>query len=582
MKKNVKDYKPNANPNQNKNVNLKSKGSNSMKKNRRITAILTAACLAMPLACTAAVPFGTIAAGNNQITISNVTGVTSVPAAYQVFTGTYENSTLVVSGWGNGINASDFITALKGSTVFGTTNPFNAVTYNAESPAASAVAVAEIISDFSTDKTKVQEVAKIAVRNVSATSSGSVSGNVISGLDDGYYVIKDTATAAKHDDIYYLSDSLGMLQVAGGEALTIAPKIGLPTVKKEVQENNSTKDWGKAADYNCGDAVPFKITITLPDNIDMYDHYYLKVVDTLGSYFNKPTANDFSITIGGTEVSIDGNNCRFDTFLNQISISFEDIKALKGNVTKDDTIVIEYTAVLKGNATDLNDYGYNSNKAEITFSNNPNYNYNPNITDTVENKPDENNRGTSPKDIVKVYTYNLAIHKIDGVTEEELEGVKFKIKNSKGKWAKKNTSTEDGAAPILWVDDESNAGIFETGTGGFIEDVMGIDAGEYTIKEIEALDGYNLAADTILTISPTYADTELTKLEYQIGDKDPVANDLEEDGNTVTVEIENNKGTTLPTTGGIGTKIFYIVGGMLVVGSGAALVIKKRVGKDEE
>ena len=108
--------------------------------------------------------------------------------------------------------------------------------------------------------------------------------------------------------------------------------------------------------------------------------------------------------------------------------------------------------------------------------------------------------------------------------------------------------------------------------------------GTYTITETAPpSEEYNpLTSPITVKILPKYSGTELTELKYQIGEETPIANNLAVDENTITVEIKNNKGKTLPTTGGIGTKIFYIVGGMLVIGSGAALVIKKRIGKDEE
>ena len=568
MKKNVKDYKPNTN----NNLNSKSKGSNSMKKNRRITAILTAACLTMPLACTAVVPFSAVAAGTNSITIDS-SKTNSDIAAYQVFAGTYENSTLVVTGWGSGINASAFITALQASTVFGTTNPFSAITYNGASPEISAVAVADIIGGFTDNSEEANEVARLAIQNVSGSGTAATSGTKkIENLEDGYYVVKDKVKEGTEGTVNE-AWTLGLLQVAGGN-VEVAPKTSYPTVKKQVKENNG--GWGSVADYNCGDAVPFRITATLPSDIDLYESYFLQFCDTLSENFTAPTDADFTLKIGADEehtVTVKEDSDKWQ--ISSLSVIIRDLKGLEdtsGNaisISSSDKVFVEYSAVL--NSASVNSPEGSSNIANLVYSNDPNF---------PTTNPEKT--GTTPNSMVKVYTYNLAIQKIDGVTKEKLEGAKFKIQNSDGEWAKKNTSTEEGAAPILWVTSDSDATEFVTTDDGSIKDLKGIDAGTYTITETAPpSEEYNpLTSPITVKIIPTYDDTELTELKYQIGEGAATTENVT--GNTVTVEIKNNKGKTLPTTGGIGTKIFYIVGGMLVIGSGAALVIRKRIGKDEE
>lgn len=606
MKKNVKDYKPNANPNQNKNVNLKSKGSNSMKKNRRITAILTAACLAMPLACTASVPFGAIADENptHTITLNVVTGTENTTyGAYQILKGTVVNDQLTVTGWGDGfadgdveellnaLKAATYQTSIPGKTIANPVkNDFNNITI-AERSQASAITFADDLSSIRTNETKVQFVAEVLSRFTSV-KSGTASGNKITGLADGYYIVKDLATSLDDEpeadaDFFYDTHSLGILQVAGKD-LNVTPKIGLPTIDKQVKEN-STGAWGDAADYENGSAVPFRTTVTLPSNLDLYEHYYMEIIDELDEKFKVPT--NITVKIGttyenATDVTVveagGSGNCRKYIDDNDLTITIEDIKELKENISPDDKIFIEYNSIIQ------NASFFGKGEVHLYYSNDPNlYTYQPNVNDNVQDEPLdlktglESSGGKTPLDIVKVYAYGLQIHKQDGVTKADLSGAKFKIKNSAGKWRKDAYNSTTGIQAYEWVDNEADAYIYTTGGDGDItENITGLDAGTYFIKEAVAPEGYNvLDSDVKLEIIPEYNGSELTTVVYKINndaiDKSPTAQ-------LPRVTIENNKGTTLPTTGGIGTKIFYIVGGMLVVGSGAALVIKKRVGKDEE
>lgn len=117
--------------------------------------------------------------------------------------------------------------------------------------------------------------------------------------------------------------------------------------------------------------------------------------------------------------------------------------------------------------------------------------------------------------------------------------------------------------------------------------VAGLDEGTYLLREIVAPTGYNmLTADITVVITATTsttwngenASTALTKLEVTAGGKTT-------EGNTSTgivgITVENNKGATLPETGGIGTTIFYVLGAILVLGAGVLLVVKKRMGADK-
>ena len=238
-------------------------------------------------------------------------------------------------------------------------------------------------------------------------------------------------------------------------------------------------------------------------------------------------------------------------------------------------IIVEYTALLNGSDVKIGKPGQ-TNAAYLEYSNNPNVGGSGETSKT-------------PEDKVIAFTYKLDVTKLDGATKDKLEGAKFKLKAEdgahSGKWARVSNDKISG-----WVDNEDDATELKSGANGVFS-VIGLDDGKYRLKETVAPSGYNTLTDAIEFIisaetsnsqnDNTIDGNELTKLEITVGESGtPVSGDLA--SGAVSMEVENNSGSTLPSTGGIGTTIFYVLGGTLVVGSGIALVTKKRLGKNED
>ena len=221
------------------------------------------------------------------------------------------------------------------------------------------------------------------------------------------------------------------------------------------------------------------------------------------------------------------------------------------NITKDDNkVVVEYNAELNSNAV-LGSAG-NPNSVELTYSNNPN--------DTGDGTSKPANTGKTPKDTVKVFTYQTIINKLNE-NKEALKGAGFTLskKDKDGNW---NTVKALAAG---------EATTFE---------FKGLDAGNYKLEESTTPDGYNTIKPIEFTINATYdtdsADPQLTKLSGDVTSGVAEFDANKADG-SLKADIVNRKGSLLPSTGGMGTTILYVIGSILVLVAAVLLITKKRM-----
>ncbi len=346
----------------------------------------------------------------------------------------------------------------------------------------------------------------------------------------GYYLIKDVdGSQSGKDDSY----TLYLAKVAG--SVVIAPKTSTPSVEKKVQEN-SDNAWQDAADYNIGDNVPFKLTATLGD-VTSYQKYYLQFVDTVSSglTFN----NDVTVTIDDVEISSGFVVAPTDA---GFTVTFEDVLAL--GATSESEIVVSYTARLNANAV-IGRPG-NPNEVKLVYSNNPNVDGN--------GQPSEGH-GETPEDKVTVFTYKLIANKVDG-NGDALEGAGFTLYKGTG---------------------ETKVQIGDEITGVTTFTFRGLDAGQYTLVETTVPTGYNQADDIVFTITAVYdkesANPALTELTVN-----PAGGfTIEIAEGSLETDVVNYTGATLPETGGMGTTLFYVVGGMMMIGAAVLLITKKRM-----
>lgn len=367
---------------------------------------------------------------------------------------------------------------------------------------------------------------------------------VVADLPAGYYLIKDQdgSQADKHGAYTEI-----MLQIV--DNVSPAVKAGVPTIEKKVKDKNDTTgvetEWQDSADYDIGDIIPYQITGTVGDNTEYYKTYKYIITDTMTAGLTyksdaKITLDGVDVTSSFTENVVPGDDGTTVTW------TCEDLKAL-GTLTPNSKVIVTYNCELNENAV-LGSAG-NPNTVGLTFSNNPNVGH-------------EGETGKTPDDTNIVFTYKVVVNKVDKA-DKPLPNAGFTLQKKMA----------DGT----WTDVKK----IEAGAGTTFE-FKGLDDGDYKLIESEVPDGYNKTDDIEFTITAEHEVlADLPKLTSLSGDATSgtaeFAIDMEK--GSLTTKVINTKGSSLPVTGGIGTRMFYVIGAILVLGAGVLLVTRKRMSK---
>ncbi len=488
-----------------------------MKKNflKKLTAIMLVAMMAVGMLGVASA--GTITVKDN----GNDTTANHTYSVYQIFTGTYDSESGELSDvkWGEGL--SDAVIATLGSDFV-----------NAKDATAVATVVAGYADDSDALKAFVAAIEAYVKENSVEAVATVAAGTATSNLADGYYLVVDNGATSGSTNVI----SSNMVEVIGGD-VTIDVKTSLPTVEKKVFDEE-TGTYEDLEDAEAGSQISFQLTGTVSSNLDDYDKYFYQFVDTLSETLTYD--GNAKVMVGSTDITsaftIKNEN-------NVLTITCGDLTAVDG-VEADSVITVSYTATLSADAT-----------AESTIENTVKVVYSSNPKDSESG--DSNNDGTpddpsddTPEDKVEVITYDINLLKINGnsVSESDkyLANVEFELYSGTTK-----------------ID------TYTTNANGELE-ITGLDAGTYTLKEVEASlpAGYE-AIEFTVTISEDETGTVTVA-----GDNVAINNDV--------IEVTNYKGSKLPSTGGMGTTILYIVGGILVVGAGVTLIVRKRMQNEAE
>lgn len=453
------------------------------------------------------------------------------------------------------------------------------------------------------------------------TATGTVTADeganeaTISVPSAGYYLVAGSATAD------------GNQKVVAACALTttnptaeVNVKADAPSIEKKIVEGENEVDANTAS---IGDTVTYQLSSNVP-NMKGYEKYFFVMNDTLSKGLTYNGDESMIVKVGDTTLTQSTDytveSSENDDGTTTITIVFKNFIQYKEQTGT--AITVTYSATLNQNAN-LSATEGNPNTVTLTYSNNPNEQGEG--TPGNPDKPgDGDATGTTPKSEVKTYVTGIKINKVDGTdSTKKLAGAKFSISgtaqkvvitnkeiykasesgtyymlkdgsyttipavtNKEGYNANEYDSTTQKYEKVTVVNKDTEAeeinAVGYTNENGILT-FEGLGAGTYTITELVAPDGYNLLKDSITVIIAENANTQnanwTVKEGVGSGDEETLSAD---DDNLYSVTVKNNSGSELPSTGGMGTTIFYVLGSLLVVIAGVALVTKKRMSKTEE
>lgn len=495
--------------------------------------------------------------------------------AYQVFTGNLDGDVLTDITWGAGVDGTALLAELNKVAAYASCT--------------SAADVAEVLKEFGDNSAEIDAFAAIAAKHLSTTFAASTASDTTYTIEvsaPGYYLVKDQdGSLAGEWDAY----TKFILKVV--KDVEVTAKMDIPALDKWVWNDDKVggADWDDYSDYGISDTVPFKLLGTLPENLLDYSKYTYIFHDTLsaGLDFDEGSVVVTLDTLDGTNIT------EFFTVTEEngkLTIAADDLLQIEG-INKDNDIVVYYTATLDTDAI-IGNPG-NPNEVYLEYANNPNWvgsgeggdqpgGDQPGGDQPGGDQPggDTPPTGQTPEVEVLVFTFELDVEKIDAESKEALEGAEFALYDAEGNYVVLNEDLTIAG----WTEDKTQATTMISDENGCFK-VVGIEPGTYYLEETKAPEGYNKLAEAIkIVIKAEYAENaegleQVTSLTISVNDGEPVESS-HANKDIVDMQVENKSGAVLPSTGGIGTTIFYVLGGLLLVGTAVLLVTKKRLGAE--
>ncbi|MBE6973423.1 MAG: isopeptide-forming domain-containing fimbrial protein [Ruminococcaceae bacterium] len=477
--------------------------------------------------------------------------------AYQIFAGTLDEVTIkgvtsyVLSNitWGNGVDATKI----------------------------EDLGDAQAVSAGLTDEASAHAFAEklVSEEYLSADPTGTSEGDgpyTISGLEAGYYLVKDVSDSIDADEYHAYTDYI--LRVV--KNTTVAPKASVPSLIKRVSTSDGV-GYAQSISAAIGHDVFFELNASMPSLIGTYTTYKMTFVDTL------PAGLDYEEGSVKVYTNNDNNLADLEEIEEGFSVSYNNrvltvtvtdaiasILETEDQVMVSDNIVVRFAAKLNSNAVvgvGQDELG-NKNTAVLQYSNDPN---------------NGASYGTTTEEDAQVYTYSLQVVKVDSNNREnKLSGAQFRLWRYEGasvtdkRFAIANDNG-DGTYTITGVTStESEGTIFTTDANGQFT-AKGVNSGTYRLTEVTPPVGYNKLTDNAAIQLVANLNATSGKVDsFSANKADTLDTTVSADNYIATLTIANKSGATLPETGGMGTTILYIVGAALMIGAGTVLVTKKR------
>lgn len=445
----------------------------------------------------------------------------------------------------------------------------------------------------------------------------------MTGLPAGYYLIKDQDNSLKDQE--NASYTKFMLRVLKNE--TVTPKAAYPEVDKLINDTLGGT-YTDHEDFDINDYAYYKWEGTLPSNLLSYDTYYYAFHDTLKHkgltfvrieqiyleghdgnvvhMFYDVSEAEKTITDAGEYTLVGGDTLGDDDNIKlkvgekdtnghtKIDLTINDMFQLYGKdkILPTQKFIVKYTVRINRDAVTEAPM---DNAVKLEFSNDPNYD--------DEGVPPT---GETPEDVAHAFTFGLAVNKTDGDTHKALEGAEFVLyyqrtendqivnyyaqvvteemvykADEDGKLTNEMKSEEermingiavepkDIGVVYGWTTKKTEASILDTDADGKLN-IRGLDEDIYFLEETKAPAGYNLLEAPIqFEIDPAYnPDGTLNKVTYKLGTQVVASKEI---------PVDNFAGSTLPSTGGMGTTLFYVFGSIMFIGAAVLLITKKRM-----
>lgn len=384
------------------------------------------------------------------------------------------------------------------------------------------------IADFAAKAKAYAETNKLApLKTAKAEAEGALE---ISGLDLGYYLVRsDLGILCSLDTTAPNAEVLEK-----NEATVIVKNVEDTTKKQNVAE--------------IGTYVKFTIQITVKDKAPV--NYKLVDEMTEGLTFVNDENHPLTVTVNGSALAAENYNVAETTEPRGFTLTFNNNAEGNASILKTgDVVTVTYYAQINENAVIADEA--NVNKARVEYGTNSHTEY-----DTTE---------------TYVWKMNIVKYTMEQETEKKLAGATFQLSRDEAgaqviKLVKVDDTTYRLALPT------ETEGVVDTVTTGETGELVinGLADGTYYLTETKAPRGYNLLREPVkVKIDHTTANGKLTETSF-------VADQTETDTSGV-VKVENNAGAELPSTGGIGTTVFYVLGSAMALGAVILLVTKKRM-----